>query len=239
MSTVVVSETDGRSEERRVAAVRVTVSRATLCLPLHEEADVAEFRRSFENDGNGQDSPYFHPEAQAWRSVTMVPRSPLQLNFRTQKLADGLRGLAGVVFGFGVGVFLLTHIPATPKLYLQVTSVAIVCLLLAASLLPFTIGCLLGQLRIDSVGISVTPRLVGFRISWHDLQCWSLEGLQLHLLSRRSDREEIIALHALPPGDRLLVRDIMQSCAGEKEGKVSSYRSRTAGAACNPANLPG
>jgi hypothetical protein len=199
MSGTMLSEDERRIMDRRISAVRVTVSRATLCLPLHEDPDVAGFRRSFED--TRIEARYIREgrhEVQAWRTVTIVPLTPVQLNFRTQQLAEGLRALVGVIFGFSVGLFLITHIPSTPRLQMQVTSVAVICLLLGASLVPFTVGCLLGRLRIDSSGITVTPRLVGFQIRWQELKCWSLEGVQLHLLSRRSDREEIVALHALP-----------------------------------------
>lgn len=240
MSGTMLSEDERRIMDRRISAVRVTVSRGTLCLPLHEDPDVAGFRRSFED--TRIEARYIREgrhEVQALRTVTMVPLTPVQLNFRTQQLAEGLRALVGVIFGFSVGLFLITHIPSTPLLQMQVMSVAVICLLLGASLLPFTVGCLLGRLRIDSSGITVTPRLVGFQIRWQELKCWSLEGVQLHLLSRRSDREEIVALHALPPGDRLLVRDIMRSCVSEKEGKPSLHIAGTAPAARTPANLPG
>lgn len=68
----------------------------------------------------------------------------------------------------------------------------------------------------------MSPWPIGFRIRWQDLVCWSIEGLQLHLVSSRSAKEEIVPLHVLASADRLLVRDILRTCAGEREGRVSA-----------------
>lgn len=157
-----------------------------------------------------------------WRIVTLIPGRPFDARFRTQKLTDGLRSLLGVCFGVGAGTFLLTHIPGTPNLRLQVTFVALVCLILGLVLVPFASGYLLGRLQIDAYGIRVSPWPIGFRIRWQDLVCWSVEGLQLHLVCHRSAKEQIVPLHVLSSADRLLVRDILRACAGEREGRVSA-----------------
>jgi hypothetical protein len=154
--------------------------------------------------------------------VTVIPQRPLEKWFRAQKLTEGLRSLLGARSGLGAGLFLLTHIPGPPSLRLQVIFVAVVCLVPGSILVPFAAGYLFGRLRLDSFGISMSPWPIGFRISWQDLSRWSIEGLQLHLVSRRSSKEEIVPLHVLESADRLLVRDILRSCAGEREGRISA-----------------
>jgi len=196
---------------RAVSPVRITVSRASVRVPPEASGVQGEISRSDSVDSGC-----------AWRMVTVVPGRPFDSRFRTQKLAEGLRSLLGVCFGIGAGSFLLTHIPGTPNLRLQVTFVAVVCLVLGCVLVPFAAGYLLGRLRLDSFGISMSPWPIGFRIRWQDLVCWSVEGLQLHLVSRRSAKEEIVPLHVLASADRLLVRDILRACAGEREGRMSA-----------------
>jgi hypothetical protein len=200
-----------RPTARAVSPVRITVSRAVVRVPLDASSVPAQ---SAVVDTADAVCP--------WRMVTVVPGRPFVSRFRTQKLAEGLRSLLGVCFGLGAGIFLLTHIPGTPNLRLQVTFVAVVCLVLGCVLVPFAAGYLLGRLRLDSFGISMSPWPIGFSIRWQDLVCWSVEGLQLHLVSRRSSKEEIVPLHVLASADRLLVRDILRACAGEREGRMSA-----------------
>jgi len=211
----------GIAEQPRLVArspspVRITVSRTVGRVP-------GEFGDSPSVGGSAVTAD---PICQ-WRMVTVIPGRPFDTRFRTQKLAEGLRSLLGVCFGLGAGIFLLTHIPGTPNLRLQVTFVAVVCLVLGIVLVPFAAGYLLGRLRLDSFGISMSPWPIGFRIRWQDLVCWSVEGLQLHLVSRRSAKEEIVPLHVLASADRLLVRDILRACAGEREGRVSALGTLT------------
>lgn len=206
----------GTAEQSRVMArtpapVRITISRNTARSP----GDSGD-RQSAGGSGGTAESIC------QWRLVTVIPGRPFDTRFRTQKLAEGLRALLGVCFGLGAGMFLLTHIPGTPNLRLQVTFVAVVCLVLGTVLVPFAAGYLQGRLRIDSFGISMSPWPIGFRLRWQDLVCWSIEGLQLHLVSSRSAKEEIVPLHVLASADRLLVRDILRTCAGEREGRVSA-----------------
>lgn len=200
-----------------IEPVRMTISRAVVRVTgTSGHTDSQIDRASAESGGSGGVS------SRPWRMVTVIPQRPLEKRFRAQKLTEGLRSLLGACFGLGAGLFLLTHIPGTPSLRLQVIFVAAVCLVLGGILVPFAAGYLFGRLRLDSFGISMSPWPIGFRISWHDLSRWSIEGLQLHLVSRRSSKEEIVPLHVLESGDRLLVRDILRSCAGEREGRISA-----------------
>lgn len=209
----------GISEQPRVMAcapspVRMTISSAVTRVPAES------------GDPQPATGGRVHADSLCqWRMVTVIPGRPFDTRFRTQKLAEGLRALLGVCFGLGAGTFLLTHIPGSPNLRLQVTFVALVCLVFGTVLMPFAAGYLLGRLRLDSFGISMSPWPIGFRIRWQDLVCWSVEGLQLHLVSRRSAKEEIVPLHILASADRLLVRDILRSCAGEREGRISALAS--------------
>ncbi|MEI7699280.1 MAG: hypothetical protein WCK86_05765 [Planctomycetia bacterium] len=202
-------------------AVRLTVVRNAVTCRSDIDTEISAFRREF--DGSVRVPPEIHEgvsEARMNRTTTMIPVRPLDIAFSRVKAVDGFRSLAGVLFGLTAGGFLATHISTTPNLHLQVTFVSLVCLLLGLSLIPLTLGYLFGRIQINSRGIRVTPRLVGFDLAWPDLESWSIEGLQLHAHSARSRKEHTLFLNVLTQEQRLAVLDILRNCAPEKERKA-------------------
>lgn len=218
-----VSEKQSRpgAQADRQRAVRLTILRNTLTKRSDVESDIAAFRGEFDGFVRIPAEVNNHAaETRSSRITTMIPISPLDIAFSRVKAVDGFRSLAGVLFGLTAGGFLATHISTTPNLHLQVTFVSIVCLLLGLSLIPLTLAYLFGRIQINSRGIRVTPRLVGFDLSWPDLESWSIEGLQLHTHAARSRKEHILSLNVLTQEQRLAVRDILRNCAPEKERKA-------------------
>ncbi len=158
-----------------------------------------------------------HHVAGSWSSTPAqtVPLTPVQFSFATEKLGTGLRSLTGVIAGVGVGAFLATHISTTPPLHLKVAFVAGVSCLLGLCLVPSALRGLFGKLRVDSRGLRMTPALVGFNIDWKDLEQWSVEGIHLHLRSRRTKHTYIFDLDNLNLLDRSLLRSLLIACVPE------------------------
>lgn len=182
------------------------------------------------SDHRRQDSQLDHhlrgrfPGSSVRTRTHVVPSSPVEFLFFRQKLATGLRCAVGVVAGVGIGVFLATHVSTTPPLHLKVAFVSAVSFLLGLSLVPMTIRNLFGRLRVDSRGIRMAPKIFGFRVDWDDLERWSIEGITLHFKSRRCSHPYILDLHDLAADERHLLRELMRSCAPEKDRRAANLQ---------------
>ncbi len=148
---------------------------------------------------------------------TMIPAAPLQCRFVGQRLGAGLRSLAGVLLGIGVGVYLATEVTTTPPLHTKVAFVAAVCGLLGLGLVPFVLRDLFGSLTIDSFGIRMTPRFFGFSIPWDELDRWTMDGPAFRFHSMKSGTTSFVQIDHLSVSHRKSLIETLNSCAPHRE----------------------
>lgn len=162
--------------------------------------------------------PEFQPSTASETCYSvLIPSTPVTVRFFRQRLGAGLRTLAGTVLGLTVGVYLATEIATSHPIQANVAFVSAVYCLLGIALVPMSVRELLGVLRVDSYGISVTPGLVGFSVPWDDLERWTIDGTAFRFHSRKSGVTESVRIDQLSPQSRQILIDTLKACASQRE----------------------
>lgn len=149
--------------------------------------------------------------------TVLIPTTPLRSHFRTQRLTVGLRTLAGVVLGVGVGGYLATEVATSHPLHINVASVAAVYCLIGLALVPLAYQELFGKLTVDSFGIRVAAGVFGFAIPWDELDRWSVDRSAFRFRSRKSGVTESVRIDHLSAGDCQLLLNTLKSCVPGRE----------------------
>lgn len=149
----------------------------------------------------------------------VVPSSPLDIKFRSVKWLEGIRSAVLSVAALGVAASLATHI-TTPALQGKFLFVSLVSLVFGLALIPSALANLFGGLRLDSRGVHVRTGLTSTTIPWNELRSWRFSGSQLQVAGNACVRPQMVCLSKIKPEDRLSLRDVLGSCAPEKERRA-------------------
>ena len=100
----------------------------------------------------------------------LSPLSEQSFTFVTQRWKRGLAVGAGAVAQLGLGLFLLSQIEATPGLRSQLAVLGSVFCICGAAFLVSAIRDLFGRLVVDDTGVSISPSIAGFNITWDQIE---------------------------------------------------------------------
>jgi hypothetical protein len=94
--------------------------------------------------------------------------------FATTGRLRGLVRCGGAILLTAICLFLLSEIPDTPSLRLEMSLISGIGLISAAVLFGLAARDFLGAITINNAGITVTPAIIGFRVPWSALRTWTL-----------------------------------------------------------------
>ena len=164
------------------------------------------------------DRPASQRHHQTYVQSLQIPQKPLIYRFAKQRRSTGLRNLAASVLAIGIGGFLVTHVPTSPTLQVQVALLAASCCLIGCYLLPTAVRDLMGRMEVDANGIRVRPRLFGFTVPWDQLTRWEVDIDSFRFVTPKSIRPYTTELSNLSQGECLQLRDVLREAAPEREG---------------------
>lgn len=146
-----------------------------------------------------------------------IPATPITLSAAARHRGSGLKFLALSILAFCTAGFLAWEIPSTPALGVRMAIVAGVCGIAGLTMFHLALRNLLGQVCVDSHGVSWTPRYTGFAIPWKDLHHWSVDAAAIHLRSTKSKSHYSIERDLLTVYDQNRLIGILASCVSERE----------------------
>jgi len=106
--------------------------------------------------------------------VDSMVESPLSFTFARQRWQNGVMSLLGSMAMAATGGFLLSEIPRTPGLKVQMAILGVLLLLGSIALLYRIAIDLFGAVRVDRKGIHVRPAFAGFSAPWKAVQRWEV-----------------------------------------------------------------
>lgn len=98
----------------------------------------------------------------------------LSFGFARQRWQSGLFLSLQAAVLIGVGVFLLSEIPATPGLKVQMVILSVILITGGLWMVPKIVVNFFGSIRVDQTGIHMEPTLVGFSTPWDQIERWEV-----------------------------------------------------------------
>ncbi len=153
-------------------------------------------------------------------SSMRIPAVPMKFVFAKQRQGAGLSTLFKALLAIAAGVLLITQIPSTPSLKIQMGLLSALCCVGGGSLLPSAIRDMFGRLKVDGRGIHMTPSYVGFSIPWKELVGWDSDHLAFRFYTSKSKRALATYARYLDASDRNSLYGVLRACVPQKQGVV-------------------
>jgi hypothetical protein len=98
----------------------------------------------------------------------------LNFGFARQRWQNGILLTLQAAAMFAAGIFLLSEIPATPNLKVQMAILSGLLIAGGIVMLPKILVDFFGSIRVDETGIHMAPTLVGFSAPWSMVEKWEI-----------------------------------------------------------------
>ncbi|MFO1004934.1 MAG: hypothetical protein U0929_03160 [Planctomycetaceae bacterium] len=98
----------------------------------------------------------------------------LSFGFARQRWQSGLLLMLQASVLIGVGAFLLSEIPATPGLKVQMAILSVILIGGGLWMVPKIVVDFFGSIRVDQTGIHMEPTIVGFSTPWDQIERWEV-----------------------------------------------------------------
>ena len=167
-------------------------------------------------------NPSFAPSLSSIVGDSLVePNSPSQMTqlsfgFARQRWQNGILLSLQAAAMFGAGGFLLSEIPATPGLKIQMAILSVILIAGGLWMVPKIIVYFFGAIRVDQTGIHMEPTIVGFSTPWEEIEKWEVRDCNGTIASHcvRVWSKSVNHSHIIPAGflchrDLHLLRRVM------------------------------
>jgi len=149
---------------------------------------------------------------------------PRTLWFFRKRVTHGAVKLLGTVLAFGVGGFLLSEIPYTPKLVVQLAILGGLGICLAVALSLLAARDIFGRIVIDKIGIRQFPWYCRCHVAWSDITDWQMwepglvpeDMVRLTIWTAPNEFPAIFPAAWLSSEDRRWLRNVLNRVAPEK-----------------------
>lgn len=98
----------------------------------------------------------------------------LCFGFARQRWQNGILLTLQAAAMFGAGAFLISEIPATPNLKVQMAILGGLLIVGGLAMLPIIVVDFFGAVRVDQTGIHMVPSVVGFSAPWSIVEKWEV-----------------------------------------------------------------